>query len=137
MAYMTKREVDEFRREIKSILDEPLRWRGYEDRRERLWNLLRRKEYAQRDREEVAAIVYTRTPFEGWAGYSIPELAKEAQRCCADYISPADEQLVKEAEHASRLPRNDMGALVGLCIFAGVDIPRFNPEPSPYRYDDD
>jgi hypothetical protein len=136
MAYMTKREADEFRRNIKSILDEPLRWRGYEDRREWLWGLLRRKEYTQRDREDVARIVYARTPFEGWAGYSVSELAKGARPYCSDYIDPADEQLVKEAEHATRLPRSDMGALVGLCIFAGMDIPSFNSGPNPYRYDD-
>jgi hypothetical protein len=41
MAYMTKREADEFRREIKKLLDEPLRWGGYEDQREWLWRLLR------------------------------------------------------------------------------------------------
>jgi hypothetical protein len=137
MAYMTKREADEFRCEIKSILDEPLRWRGYEDRRERLWTLLRRKKYTQRDREEVAGIVYTRTPFGGWAGYSVSQLAKGALPYCPDYIDPADEQLVKEAVHASLLPRSDMGALVGLCIFAGMDIPRFEPGPNPYRSDDD
>jgi hypothetical protein len=137
MAYMTKREADEFRREIKSIVDEPLRWRGYEDRRERLWKLYRRKEYTQRDREEVARIAYTRTPFEGWAGLSVSELARGAKRCSADYSDPTDEQLVREAEHATRLPRSDMGALVKFCIFAGMDIPRFDPGPNPYRSDDD
>jgi hypothetical protein len=138
MARMTKREAEEFRQKIKSVLTEPHHWRGYEDQRDWLRKLLRREEnyYTAAERNAVARIAFARTPFKGWAGFSIPELAKRASPYSAD-IGVDDERLLKEPEHASQLAMDDMSALVGLCIFAGMDIPRFDPGPNPYRYDDD
>jgi hypothetical protein len=138
MARMTKREAEEFRQKIKSILAEPHHWRSYEDQRDWLRKLLLREEnyYTAAEQKAVDRIAFARTPFKGWAGFSISELAKRALRYSAD-IGESEEQLLKEAKHASQLAIDDMGALVGLCIFAGMDIPRFNPGPNPYRYDDD
>jgi hypothetical protein len=137
MARMTKREADEFRQKIDSVLAEPHHWRGYEDQRDWLQKLLRREEnyYTEAERKAVARIAFARTSFEGWAGYTVPELAKGALRYSAD-IGPDDEQFLKDAEHAAQLVMDDMKALVGFCIFAGMDVPRFNPGPNPYRYDD-
>jgi hypothetical protein len=138
MARMTKREADEFRNKIKTILAEPHHWRGYEDQRDWLRKLLQREEnyYTVAERDAVARIAYMRTPFEGWAGYSISELARGALQYSADVGEP-EEQLLREAERASRLPRGYMGELVSLCIFAGMDIPRFNQGRNSFRYDDD
>jgi hypothetical protein len=135
---MTKREAEEFRQRIKSVLAEPHHWRGYEDQLDWLRKLLRREEnyYTAAERNAVDRIAFARTPFKGWAGFNIPELAKRALRYSAD-MGDDDERLLKEAEHASQLARDDMRALVRLCIFAGMDIPRFNPGPNPYRHDDD
>jgi hypothetical protein len=109
MARMTKREADEFRKKIKSVLAEPHHWRGYEDQRHWLQKLLKREEnyYTQAEREAVARIAFARTPFEGWAGYSVPELAKGALRYGAD-IGYDDELFLKEAERATQLVMDDM-----------------------------
>jgi hypothetical protein len=138
MARMTKREADEFRQKIKSILAEPQHWRGFEEQRRWLQKLLQREEnyYTQAERKAVDSIAFARTPFKGWAGYSVPELAKGALRYVADF-GYDDELFLKEAEHANQLVIGDMRALVGLCILAGMDVPRFNPGPMPSRFDDD
>jgi len=138
MARMTKREAGEFRGKIKAILAEPQHWRGYEDQRDWLWKLVRREEnyYTSAEQKAVARIAYARTPFKGWAGYSISELARGASMYSAD-LGPDEQRFLKEAERASQLTMGEMGALVGLCIFAGMDVPRFDPGPNPYRYDDD
>lgn len=137
MARMTKREADEFRQKINSVLAEPHHWRGYEDQRHWLQKLLQREEnyYTAAERKAVARIAFARTPFEGWAGYSVPELAKGALRYVADF-GYDDELFLKEAEHANRLVMDDMRALVGLCISAGMDVPRFDLRPNPSDYDD-
>ena len=138
MARMTQREADAFRQKIKSLLAASHGWRSYEDQRHWLRKLVQREEnyYTAAERNAVDRIAFARTPFQGWAGYSVPELAKGAKMYAAD-LGPDDEQLIEEAEHATQLVRDDMSALVGLCIFTGMDIPRFNPGPNPYRYEDD
>jgi hypothetical protein len=76
MARMTKREANEFRGKIKSILAEPQHWRGYEDQRDWLWKLARREEnyYTAAERKAVARIAYVRTPFKGWPVIVLPNL---------------------------------------------------------------
>jgi hypothetical protein len=137
MARMTKREADEFRRKINSILAEPHSWRGYEDQRYWLQKLLKRGEnyYTEAEREAVARIAFARTPFEGWAGYSVPELVKGALKYAADF-GYDDELFLKDAEGVNQLVIDDMRTLVGLCIFAGMDLPRFKPRPNAFRHDD-
>ena len=137
MARMRKREAEEFRQKIKSVLADAHHWRGFEDHRDWLQKLLRREEnyYTAAERSGVARIIYARTPFKGWAGFTIPELAKAALRYSAD-MGPDDESFLKEAEHVTQLPMDDMRALVGLSIFAGMEIPRFDPGLNPYRYDE-
>jgi hypothetical protein len=136
MARMTKSEADKLREKIKSILAEPQHWRGYEDHRDFLKKLLRQdaNDHSTGQRDAVNRIAVARTPFKGWAGFSVPELAKRAKMFVAD-MGEEDERLLNEAEHADQLVIGDMRALVSLCIFAGMDIPRFNP-PMPSRFDD-
>lgn len=138
MARMTKREADAFRQKMRSILKEPQHWRGHEHRREWLQKLLRRDEnyYTKAERRAVDRIAFARTPFKSWAGYTVFELAKGAQSYVAD-IGEDEEQLLKEAERSGQLVIGEMRALVGLCIFAGMDIPRFDLGPSLSRFDDD
>jgi len=138
MVRMTKRDADAFRQKIRSILREPHHWRGYEDHRYWLKKLLLREEnyYTKGERDAVDRIAFARTPFKGWAGFSVSELAKRALIFSAD-MGEGDERFLREAEHADQLAIDDMRALVGLCIFAGMNIPRFNLRPNLSRLDDD
>jgi hypothetical protein len=135
-----RREADEFRKQIVSLLAEPHGWHGFEDQRYWLQKLLRRDgsyAYTEAERKAVRRIVFARTPFKGWAGYSVPELTKEALRYVADLGDP-EEQFLRgiEAEHATQSVIGDMRALVSLCITAGMNLPRFNLRPDAYDYDD-
>lgn len=140
MARMTKREADEFRRRIVSILAEPNGWRDYEDRRYWLRKLLNREEnyYTQAERKAVGRIAFARTLFEGWDGYSIQELYRGALPALA-IADEGYEPLMQEIEatNLTRLVRDDVRALVGLCILAGMDIARFPSRAPEYEYDDE
>jgi hypothetical protein len=139
MARTTKaqREADRFRQRIIALLAEPDDWRHYEHIRHWLQKLLQRDHgcvYTPAERAAVVRIIAARTPFEGWGGYSIPELITAALRYVADF-SYEDEIFLKELEArpATRLPLVDMGQLVGLCRIAGVDLPKFRPEVDAYE----
>lgn len=140
MARMTKREADEFRSRIASISAEPNGWRDYEDRRYWLRKLLKREEnyYTKAERKAVDRIAFARTPFEGWGGYSVQELYRVALPALA-VVDEGYGPLMQEiaATSPTRLVRDDMRALVGLCILAGMDLPRFPSRTREYEYDDD
>jgi hypothetical protein len=124
-----RRESDQLREKITSLLAEPHSWRNYEHIRYWLQKLLRRDEeyiYTAAEREAVDRIRFARTPVEGWAGYTVPELRRVARRYAADFDYD-DELFLKdiEAEQATQLVRDEMRYLVSLCIISGMDIPRF------------
>ena len=134
-----RRESDQLREKISSLLAEPHSWRNYEHIRYWLQKLLRRDEdyiYTAAEREAVDRIGFARTPVEGWAGYSVPELTRVARRYAADFDYD-DELFLEEvvAEQATRLVRDDMRYLVSLCIMSGMDIPRFPPRPNSFGTD--
>jgi hypothetical protein len=134
-----RQESDQLREMISSLLAEPYSWRNYEHIRYWLQKLLRRDEdyiYTAAEREAVDRIRFARTPVEGWAGYSVPELTRVARRYAADF--DCDDELFLEdieAEQANRLVRDDMRYLVSLCIMSGMDIPRFPPRQNTYDND--
>ncbi len=129
MKHTTKalREAVRLREEIESILADVDGWCGYEEHRRWLRKLLQHEAgytFAENEREAVRRIRYARTFFDGWAGYSVQELLRAARRYIADFDYES-ECFLNEIEHATRLVRGDMRALVGLCGAAGMDIPRF------------
>jgi hypothetical protein len=131
-----RRETDQFREKIRSLLAEPHGWRNYEDIRYWLQKLQRRDEdynYTAAEREAVDRVIFARRLFEGWAGFSVPELARVALKYAADFAYD-DELFLKdiEAEQASQLVRDDMRQLVSLCIMSGMDLPRFPSRPSAF-----
>jgi hypothetical protein len=142
MKYRSKErlEADALRHRIKSLLEAPFSWRGYEDRRDWLRKLLRKDEdyiYSERERAAVGRIVVARTPFEGWGGYSVQELYRGARPYLANF-DESYEPLMNEIEatDATRLVRDDMKALVALCVMSGMDLPKFPSRPQAYDYDD-
>ena len=64
MARMTKREADEFRERIRSVLAEPTHWRGFEDQRDWLKKLLRREDnyYTAAERDAAKPDLAHRDP---------------------------------------------------------------------------
>ena len=127
-----QREADHFRQRIIALLEEPDDWLRYEHIDHWLQKLLQRDRndgYTPGERAAVARIIAARTPFEGWGGYSVPELTTAALRYAADF-SYEDEIFLKELEArgATRLALIDMKQLVALCRCAGVDLPRFTPD---------
>ncbi|WP_342709910.1 hypothetical protein AAFG13_36680 [Bradyrhizobium sp. B124] len=137
MKHTTKalREATQLREEIETILAEADGWRGYEDQRRWLRKLLQREAsytFTESEREAVRRIGYARTFFEGWAGYSVQELVRAAQRYITDFDYES-ECFLKEIEHATRAVRGDMRALVGLCRTAGMEIPRFGQRANEYE----
>jgi hypothetical protein len=134
-----RREADLFREKIELLLAEPHGWRNFEDIRYWLQKLLRRDEdyaFTAAEREAVDRVIFARTLFEGWAGYSVPELANEARRYSADF-GDDDEQFLEdiEAERATKLVRDDTRHLVSLCIMSGMNIPRFPYQQRPSNDD--
>jgi hypothetical protein len=134
MSRMTKaqREADLLRERIIVLLAEPYDWLDYEHIYNWLQKLLKRDRkdgYTPAERAAVARIIVARTPFEEWGGYSVPELIAAALMYMADF-SYEDELFLKdiEARRPTRLALVDMKHLVGLCRYAGIEIPRFAPE---------
>lgn len=125
-------EIDRFRERIIALLEEPHDWLGYEHIDNWLRKLLRRDpgdDYTLAERAAVARIIVARTPFDGWGGYSVAELIAAALRYVADF-SYEDELFLHDlnARGVTRLALVDMKQLVGLCRYAGMDLPRFRPE---------
>lgn len=121
-------EAEQLRDQIMKLLAEPDGWVGYASQRYWLRTLLRKDKeevYSDRQRAGVDRMIYARTFFDGWAGYSVQELVREARQYIADF-GYEDELFLNRIKHATRLIRGDMGALVGLCRTAGMDIPPFH-----------
>lgn len=132
-----QREADQFRQRIEALLAEPDDWDGYEHIRQWLQKLLKRDDsyiYSVAEREAVGRIVAARTPFEGWGGYSVPELIVAAMRYVADG-SYENELFLKELEarNATRLAWIDMNELLALSRLAGVELPKFRPVLDRYE----
>lgn len=110
------------------MLAEQWGWKRFEDQRYWLGKLLREDAnytFSERQQRAVARISYMRTPFEGWAGYSVEELLDRARAYVAD-LGYDDEVFLNEIGNETRLSRSDMGILVGLCRTVDMDLPRFD-----------
>lgn len=118
------------------MLADPNDWHGYESQRRWLQKLLDPEHgdvYTPAGRAAVVRIIAARTPFEGWDGYSVPELIAAAMKYVAD-LGYEDELFLKELEarSAARLRLGDMGYLIGLCRVTGLDIRRFDRPVDAY-----
>jgi hypothetical protein len=123
-----RREADQLREKIKSILAEPEGWRHYEDQRNWLRKLLREEPdyvFSKNHRDAVNRIAYMRTFFEGWDGLTAQELIQDARQSIANFGIDDEEALI-EIEHANRLTRDTMAWLVGVCRAAGLSIRPFD-----------
>lgn len=129
-------ETDEFQARVANVLADSDDWQGYEVHRRWLQKLLGPEHgevYTPAERAAVGRIAAARTPFEGWGGYSVPELIAAAMKYVAD-LNYEDELFLKELEArgAIRLRLDDMRYLVGLCRVAGLDLIRFDHAVGPH-----
>jgi len=130
-----RREADQLREKITSILAEPEGWRQYGDQRDWLRKLLRQEAdyiFTENERKAVGRITYMRTFFEGWDGFTVQELIQDARQSIANF-GVDDEETLNEIEHATRLTRGLMGWLVGVCRAAGLSIRSFDQRAEAYE----
>jgi hypothetical protein len=125
-------DSDDFRTKVTAVLSDRDGWEGYEAHLRWLKKLLspdRGYAYTSAERAGLSRIKFARTPFEGWDGYSVPDLIAIALQYVADF-DYEDELFLRELQaRGARLLRiGDMRCLVGLCRIAGLDISRFDPE---------
>lgn len=123
-----RREADQLREKIKLILAEPEGWRHFEAQRDWLRKLLREDPdyiFTRSQHDAVGKIAFMRTFFEGWDGYTVPELIREAQQGIADF-GIEDEKCLNEIEHATRLTRGMISWLVGVCRVLDPSIRPFD-----------
>src|SRR2546422_602204 len=131
MARDTKaqREGDWFRARITELLKDP-DWLEEEVCHWLRKELQRERDYVYSEREHAALrrIMAASTLFEGWGGCSVLELLAAASRYVAD-CNEEDEMFIKklQARPTNKLRLREMGQLVRLSRFAGVDVPRFKP----------
>jgi|ERR1043166_1350960 hypothetical protein len=136
MARLTKgqREAEYFRTRAAELLQDP-DWLDEEVQRWLSKELERERDYIYSEKEHAAMrrIIAASTLFDGWGGYTVPELIVAASKYVADY-SYEEEMFVKrlQARGATKLRLGEMHQIVGLCRFAGFDLPRFDPEVEPY-----
>lgn len=136
MARLTKeqREAERFRTRAAELLKDP-EWLDEEVQNWLRKELERERGYVYSEKEHAAMrrIIAASTLFEGWAGYAVPELIIAASKYVADF-SYEEETFVKElqARRATKLRLDEMRQLIRLCQFAGVDLPKFDPEVEPY-----
>lgn len=142
MAHVSKaqQERDKVRARITELLADQDYWTRYEHIREWLEKLLRRlrnADFTPSERAAVSRIERARTPFEGWAGFSVPELTAMASQYIADQNEDT-EQFLKELQErpAKRLPLRDMAWLISACRVAGLDLPKFDPGFDRDDYED-
>lgn len=139
MPRMSKEQIksERFRSRAAEILREP----DWLDEGVRYWleKQLRRERdciYTENEHAALARIIAAGTLFDGWDGYSVPELLTAACRYKADG-DYEDEQIFDElgARNAIQLRLGEMGHLVGFCRnVAGLPLAPFKPEIA--RYDD-
>jgi hypothetical protein len=131
MARISKeqRESRLYRERIQLLVAESHGWRDHEHIRYWLQKLLRREPddtFTEAERTAVDRIISARSRlYEGWAGFTVPELRRAARRYIADF--GYDDELFLDdidAEDATRLVEREMRHLVSLCIMSGMDIPR-------------
>jgi hypothetical protein len=94
----------------------------------------RHHEYTENEHAALARIIAAGTLFDGWDGYSVPELLTAAGRYKADG-DYEDERLFDElaARNATMLRLAEMGHLVGFCRnVAGLPSAPFKPEIARY-----
>jgi hypothetical protein len=92
--------------------------------------------YTENEHAALARIIAAGTLFDGWDGYSVPELLTAACRYKADG-DYEDERVFDELEarNATQLRLGEMGHLVSFCRnVAGLPLAPFKPEIA--RYDD-
>ena len=108
---------------------------GWLDEGVRYWvekQLRRERDYIYTENEHAALerIVAAGTLFDGWDGYSIPELLSAACRYKAD--GDYEDELALDdlrARNVTQLRLGEMGHLVGFCRnVAGVRLAPFKPE---------
>ncbi|HXQ82430.1 MAG TPA: hypothetical protein VN769_00030 [Xanthobacteraceae bacterium] len=129
--------ADQFRSRAAEVLkdsdwlDEGVRnWLEKQLRRERDYI------YTENEHAALARIIAAGTLFDGWDGYSVPDLLTAASRYKADG-DYEDERVFDELEarNATQLRLGDMSHLVGFCRnVAGLPLAPFKPEIA--RYDD-
>jgi len=114
------------RNKISRLLADPDSWHDYEPHRHFLEKLLQYDgPYTEAQIEAVEGINHARRfLIKQWAGYTVPELIREASKYLADF-GYDDELFLNEIRDARRLTRGDMNTLVSMARYAGVDIPRF------------
>lgn len=84
--------------------------------------------YSEREHEALRRITAASTLFEGWGGYTVSELIVAASRFSADFDEEGEEFMNDlEASVPTQLRLREMGRLVALARFAGVDLPSFKP----------
>lgn len=131
---LPQREDEQFRSQLRALLEEPDHWQDYQHIRDWIEKLLRRdpeRAYTRAQREAVGRIIATRTPFVGWGGFSVPELIVAARKYVADY-DYEDEIFLNELHErgATRLALFDMRRLIGLCVVNnGRPYPKREREP--------
>jgi hypothetical protein len=136
MARLTKgqRKSDYFRARAAELLKDP-DWLDEEVQRWLRKELERERDYIYSDKEHAALrrIIAASTFFEGWDGYAVPELIVTASKHVAAH-SYEGEIFVNglQAKGVTQLRLGEMHQLVSLCRFAGLDLPRFDPEVEPY-----
>jgi hypothetical protein len=142
MARVSKaqQERDKVRARITELLADQDYWTRYEHIREWLEKLLRRPrnaDFTPAERAAVSRVERARTPFEGWGGFSVPELTTRASQYIADQNEDT-EQFLKELleRRAKRLPLRDMAWLISACRVAGFDLPKFDPGFDRDDYED-
>jgi hypothetical protein len=94
--------------------------------------------YSENEHAALARVVAASTTFEGWDGYSVPELLKAALRYKfdGDY---EDEEILDglQDKNPAKLRLGDMEYLVGFCRnVAGVPLEYFEPAVEKYNDDD-
>jgi hypothetical protein len=130
-------KADQFRLRVAEILKDP----DWLDEGVRYWlqKQLRRERnyvYTENEHAALARIIAAGTLFDGWDGYSVPELLTAACRYKADG-DYEDERVFDElaAQNATQLRLGEIGHLVGFCRnVAGLQLAPFQPEI--VRYDD-
>jgi hypothetical protein len=95
--------------------------------------------YSEREHAALRRIAAASTFFAEWGGYDVPELITAASKYAADSDEEDELFLQKlEASQPIQLRLREMGRLVALSRFAGVDLPRFKPAIELYdetKYD--
>ena len=126
-------KADRFRARVAEILKDP-DWLDVGVRQ-----LQRDRDYIYTDNEHaaLARIVAAGTSFEGWDGYSVPELLIAARRYKADGDYKDERALDElEARDVTRLRLGAMGHLVGFCRnVAGLPLTPFKPAIPGYDAD--